>query len=102
MGEISQKNAEAMVKLSESSQHQTESVTQINEGIGQISSVIQANSATAEQSAAASEEMSAQSAILNKIVMRFKLKDDMQAQGEIAPPQLPSYKKSDNKDDIIF
>ena len=102
VGEISQKNAEAMVKLSKSSQHQTESVTQINEGIGQISSVIQANSATAEQSAAASEEMSAQSAVLNKIVMRFKLKDDMQAQGEIAPPQLPSYKKSDNKDDIIF
>lgn len=75
VGELASANAQKMTVLSEASINQSESVGLINDGIGQISIVVQSNSATAEQSAAAAQEMSAQSALLNKTVTRFKIKN---------------------------
>lgn len=62
-------------KISEASDAQAKSASQIAQGIDQISSVVQTNSATAEQSAAASEELSGQAHMLKELVNRFKLKD---------------------------
>lgn len=103
VSDIAGRNAQAMVRLSESSQSQTEAIIQINQGVNQISSVIQANSATAEESAAASEEMSAQSAVLNKIVTRFKLKRGRQhttPPTQLLPPSHEQVKAGG--DDILF
>jgi len=61
--------------IAEASDEQSQSIEQINIGIDQVAQVVQQNSATAEESAAASEEMSSQSAILEDLIARFKLKD---------------------------
>ena len=60
--------------IAEASEEQSQGISQINVGIDQVAQVVQQNSATAEESAAASEEMSGQSAILEELVSRFKLK----------------------------
>ncbi len=74
VGEIAAANAEAMGRMKTASEHQLSSINEITMGITQVSQVVQANSATAEESAASSEELSAQSAMLDKIVARFKLR----------------------------
>ncbi|MCL1822751.1 MAG: methyl-accepting chemotaxis protein [Oscillospiraceae bacterium] len=61
-------------KIAISSDEQSNGITQINHGIEQVASVVQRNTATAEESAAASEEMSGQSAILEDLVAKFKLR----------------------------
>ena len=71
------KSAEIVSQMARSSEEQVSAIHQINIGIDQVSQVIQQNSATAEESAAASEEMSGQSAILQELVKRFKLRDGM-------------------------
>lgn len=71
---IAKSNADSMRQLSEASRQQSNAIAEITEGINQISAVVQANSATAEESAASAEEMSAQSALLNQIVARFRLR----------------------------
>jgi len=58
-----------------SSEEQSVGIQQINVGIDQVAQVVQQNSATAEESAAASEEMNAQSAILERLVAQFQLRD---------------------------
>ena len=67
-------SSEIINKIAASSEEQSQGITQINHGIEQVASVVQSNSATAEQSASASEEMSGQSAMLEELVARFKLK----------------------------
>ena len=75
VGKIAANNAVSMQMLSDSSQRQSDAISDLNNGIVQLSAVVQANSATAEESAAASEEMSAQAAMLNQIVEQFRLRD---------------------------
>lgn len=61
-------------KISDASNEQASSISQVTMGIDQISSVVQTNSATAEESAAASEELSGQAAMLKSLVSRFVLR----------------------------
>lgn len=63
-------------QISEASNVQADSISQVTTGIDQISDVVQTNSATAQESAAASEELSSQSQLLKSLVGRFKLKHD--------------------------
>lgn len=68
-------------KISEASNSQAMSISQVTQGVDQISSVVQTNSATAEESAAASEELSGQAQILKNLVTRFRLRDTDTAYG---------------------
>ncbi|MDE7273013.1 MAG: MCP four helix bundle domain-containing protein [Lachnospiraceae bacterium] len=61
-------------QISEASNDQAYSVSQIMIGIDQISNVVQTNSATAEESAATSQELSSQSQLMKRLVEKFKLK----------------------------
>ena len=61
-------------EIAQSSDEQSAGIAQINKGIDQVAQVVQQNSATAEQSAAASEEMSGQSAMLEELISKFRLK----------------------------
>ena len=61
-------------EISDASEAQARSISQVTLGIDQISSVIQTNSATAEESAAASEELSGQAQLLKDLVSQFRLK----------------------------
>jgi len=69
-------SAEIVGRIARSSEDQSGSIAQINTAIDQVAQVVQQNSATAEQSAAASEEMSGQSAVLQQLISKFKLKKD--------------------------
>lgn len=62
-------------QISEASNDQASSISQITIGIDQISNVVQTNSATAEESAAASEELFSQSQLMKSLVGKFKLKN---------------------------
>lgn len=59
--------------ISQASDVQASSISQVTQGIDQISSVVQTNSATAEESAAASEELSGQAQMLKNLVGKFQL-----------------------------
>lgn len=63
--------------ITEASLNQAEGTSQIAIGIEQISAVVQTNSATSEESAAASEELSSQAVVLNELVNRFQLNDEV-------------------------
>lgn len=67
---------ESIKKISDASEEQAQSITQVTLGVDQISAVIQTNSATAEESAAASEELSGQAQMLKNLVARFRLKEE--------------------------
>lgn len=77
LNSIADKNFVAVENINEASHKQNQSMEEVASGITQISAVVQANSATAEQTAASSEEMSAQSALLNSIMDRFRLREEM-------------------------
>lgn len=65
--------ADLVKGISEASNEQASSITQVDRGIEQVSQVVQNNSATAEESAAASEELSSQSEFLKEMVGTFKI-----------------------------
>ncbi|MDR0858058.1 MAG: methyl-accepting chemotaxis protein [Oscillospiraceae bacterium] len=73
---LSKQNAESIENLRSASSKQSESVSGVASAINQLSTVVQANSATAEETAASSQQISAQSAMLDEIVGRFRLKDN--------------------------
>lgn len=77
MGDIAVKNQSGMTKLSKASIDQGVSISEIDQGIAQISNVVQANSSMAEESAAAASQMSAQADHLNKLIDRFKTRDNI-------------------------
>ncbi|MDR2770477.1 MAG: methyl-accepting chemotaxis protein [Clostridiales Family XIII bacterium] len=81
VGAISNKNAESIEKLHGASSRQSESMAEIGSAISQLSSVVQANSATAEETAASAQEMSAQSAVMNGVVSRFKVRAELTGAG---------------------
>ncbi len=60
--------------ISEASDEQNTTISEILRSIEDISSVVYTNSATSEESAAASEELSSQSAELTSLVSKFNLK----------------------------
>lgn len=71
------KTAAKMVDtISEASERQAFSVSQITLGVDQISAVVQTNSATAQESAAASEELNQQAKTLKDLVKKFKLRQN--------------------------
>ena len=76
-------------EIATASEEQSMGISQINTGIDQVAQVVQQNSATAEESAAASEEMSSQSAMLEDLIARFKLKE---SEGRIGLPSAQSSK----------
>lgn len=74
---VSSKKIQELVKnISEASEAQSESITQINTGLDQISDVVSANTSSSVGTASASEELSSQSLILKNMISRFKLSDD--------------------------
>ena len=62
-------------EIATSSEEQSLSISQLNAGIDQVAQVVHQISALSEESAAASQEMSSQSAMLENLIMQFKLKD---------------------------
>ncbi len=76
--------------ISEASERQAESIEQIKEGIEQISAVVQTNSATSEETAAASQELSSQSQIMEQLMSRFKLKQDLGYTPQFQPAAEPA------------
>ncbi len=102
VGEIAAANAEVMGRLQLSTEQQFGAINEITQGITQISQVVQANSATAEESAASSQELSAQSAMLDKIVGRFKLRDGQEALPQASQYSLPAYEDSTPQSGPIF
>ena len=65
-----------ITEISKVSEYQSELVDRFTVGMNQISDVVTSNSATAEESAASSEELSNQSELLEKLVSRFRLKNN--------------------------
>ena len=59
------------------SEEQAKGISEINTGLDQVAMVVSQNSATAEESAAASAEMSGQTAMLEQLILQFKLKKDI-------------------------
>jgi methyl-accepting chemotaxis protein len=59
--------------ISEATETQVVSISQVKAGIQQISNVVQSNSATSQESAAASQELSAQAALLKDLTGKFVL-----------------------------
>ena len=75
-------------QISEISNQQANSITQVTLGIEQVSAVVQTNSATAEESAAASEELSGQAEIMKKLAEKFKLRDPINQQSvDVSQPE---------------
>ncbi len=72
-------NNQLVSAIAQSSGEQSNNISQINIGINQVSNVVQQNSSTAEESASASEEMASQSALLQRLVSRFRLRDQSAA-----------------------
>jgi len=70
---ISESN-DIVSSIAASSEEQSHGIEQINRNIDLVAQVVQQNSSTAQESAAASVEMSRQSAILEELISKFKLK----------------------------
>jgi len=67
-------SSKVVSEIARSSEEQSAAITHINQGIDQVAQVVSQNSASAEESAATAEEMSAQSAQLQGLIGRFKVK----------------------------
>lgn len=86
-----EKVANLVNDIAVASNEQAQGIGQINQGIMQVSQVVQTNSATSEESAAASEELSSQAELLQEMVSRFKLKQNVKLRSkldEISPEVL--------------
>jgi len=82
-----------VIEIAESSETQSQGISQINVGIDQVAQVVQQNSATAEESAAASEEMSGQSDMLQRLITQFKLRDSASRVSALPSANRPSPKQ---------
>jgi methyl-accepting chemotaxis protein len=69
-----------------SSSEQYKSINQINEGVEKVAHVVHQNSETARQSASASLEMSGQSAMLEKLIAQFQLRDEISGKAGLSLP----------------
>ena len=68
------KIADIISGIANSSQEQSEAISQVTIGLAQITNVVQNNSATSEESASASEQLSSQAELLHNLVSVFKMK----------------------------
>lgn len=93
VSEIANKNAESISRIRDYSQKQSAAIEEITRGISQISAVVQANSATSQQSAASSEEISSQAQLLNTVVAKFKLREQLTDGGKQDIAYLGGYAK---------
>ncbi len=75
-------------EISQASEEQSVSLSQLNEGVQQISDVVQTNSATSEESAASSEELASQAQVLKALVAQFSLKTDEQPIQEVGEQEI--------------
>ena len=65
--------ASMVQQIAVTAQEQSQAIQFVTSGIEQISSVVATNSATAEQSAASSQELASQSAVMKRLIERFKM-----------------------------
>jgi methyl-accepting chemotaxis protein len=72
-------------EIANASNEQVTGIDQTNLALGQVDQVTQNNAANAEESAAASEELSGQSAHLQQMLSRFKLRH-RSSRGAVQPP----------------
>lgn len=72
---LSRESSELVNLISDGSNHQATSISEVTLGMNQISSVVQTNSASAEESAAASEELNGQADLLRNLINQIKLKN---------------------------
>ena len=92
-------SSQIVSEIAISSEQQSVGIEQINNGIDQVAQVVQQNSATAEESAAASQEMSGQSATLENLIARFKLKSNQRPALKSTNPRKHSTELPHNSDD---
>lgn len=71
------KTTDAVMKIAQSSQQQSDAVETVKNSLDKIDGVVQANSATAEQTAALAEELKTQSGSLMKSVTEFNINTDL-------------------------
>ena len=74
MIEANKKVRDIIEQIAIDSRDQAQGIAQINLGLGQIEQVTQQNTASAEETASAAEQLSGQSAYLQQLLTRFKLK----------------------------
>lgn len=72
------KTTDAVVKIAQSSEQQSDAVETVKNSLDKIDGVVQANSATAEQTAALAEELKTQSDKLMELVTEFNIADGKQ------------------------
>lgn len=100
-----QTTSESLQAMSEQSASVKTAAAQVNQAVDQVAQVVQQNSATSEESAAASEEMSSQAHLLQELISRFKLKDQVALPAHTAArlPSATGHAPSQaSSDDIIF
>lgn len=76
------KSSQLTDEIARSSDEQASEITRINTGIEQVNSVVKRNTETAVQSASASKEVSGQSALLQELIGKFKIKGQLTAPNE--------------------
>ncbi len=70
-----------------STQEQDTAFSNMQQGVQEISSVVQSNSATAEQSAASAQELSSLAELLERLVGKFKLRQDTAPAPKLLPAE---------------
>ena len=70
------KAAHLVAQIAAASGEQASAIAQIDRGIEQMTVVVQTNSATSEETAAAAQELSGQAELLNRMVARFRIRQD--------------------------
>ncbi|OGQ94672.1 MAG: hypothetical protein A2521_01550 [Deltaproteobacteria bacterium RIFOXYD12_FULL_57_12] len=68
------KVSDLLQEIAASSNEQAQGIAEVTQGLGQIDQVTQQNTANAEETAAAAEELSGQSATLQQMLARFRLR----------------------------
>ncbi len=68
--------------IAAASKEQSQGIEQVNQGLSQIDMVTQRNTASAEESASAAEELADQAEKLQRLLLRFKLKETV---GQTSP-----------------
>ena len=75
IAEQTDKIAELLAQVSESSTNQSGAIQEINAGLAQIDDVTQSNSATAEESSSAADELEQMTVRLSKLMSGFTVRD---------------------------
>ena len=79
-------SSEIISKIASASETQTSGIALINSGIDQVAAIVNQNSNIAHESASVAHELSGQSAMLENLVERFKLKTTGSQEQRALPP----------------